>query len=86
MGAPATSSAVPGAPDPRLPREPSQFEAPAKPKYPPRKRIPKPARSPDSSDIKAGAFRSEAETTTETPGQKPEAEENSNAQTPIETP
>jgi parvulin-like peptidyl-prolyl isomerase len=82
----ASASAVTGAPDPRLPREPFQIEPPAKPKYPPRKRIPKPVRSPDSSDIKAAAPRSAAETTTETPGQKPEAEENSNAQPPIDTP
>ena len=82
MGA---SPAVTGAPDPRLPREPFQMEAPAKPKPLPRKRVPKPARPPDSSEIQPGSSRP-AETIPETLGQKPETEENINAQAPIDTP
>jgi parvulin-like peptidyl-prolyl isomerase len=54
--------------------------APPKPKYPPRKRVPKPARPADSTESMA------PETTPETLGQKPEAEENINAQSPIDTP
>jgi parvulin-like peptidyl-prolyl isomerase len=83
IAAPPAVPAVSGAADPRLPREPSQIEAPAKPKYPPRKRVPKPARAPDSG---AEAATPPAEPIPETMGQKPETEENSNAQTPIESP
>lgn len=73
--------------DPRLPREPwqdKQDAVSAKPKYPARKRgIRRPA---DSSDTHAAAPKPAAETTQEPSGQKPDAEENSNAQTPVETP
>ncbi len=82
MGA---SPAATGSPDPRLPREPYETEAPAKPKPLPRKRAPKPARSPDSTEIQPGSSRP-AETIPETLGQKPETEENINAQAPIDTP
>ncbi|MEO6096768.1 MAG: peptidyl-prolyl cis-trans isomerase [Fibrobacteria bacterium] len=90
--------AAPPAQDPRLPREPDfitaaqgsasgapagslapSSSAPEKPKLPNRKHVPKP-RTADSSDSKA------PDTTPETLGQKPTAEENINAQSPISTP
>lgn len=70
--------------EPRLPREPGQVEEQARPKPLPRKRAPKPA--PDSSETKAPDPGSAAETNPETLGQKPEAEENSNAQAPLDIP
>jgi parvulin-like peptidyl-prolyl isomerase len=92
MGGAGSPAPVPGSPsagsaatDPRMPREPWQTEA-GKPKPAYRKRVPRPAaaRAPDSSETRA-APRPSSETTPETAGQKPEAEENSNAQIP-ETP
>jgi parvulin-like peptidyl-prolyl isomerase len=59
---------------------------PAKAKYSYRKRAQKPAHGADSLETKAAAPKPATETTPETPGQKPEAEENSNAQPPIDTP
>jgi parvulin-like peptidyl-prolyl isomerase len=72
--------------DPRLPREPGQEPAAAmaKPKPPARKRVYK--RPSDSTDTHTAAPKPAVETTPETPGVKPDAEENPNAQTPAETP
>ncbi|MDB5106871.1 MAG: Peptidylprolyl isomerase [Fibrobacteres bacterium] len=94
---PAAAARTPAS-DPRLPHEPANLggdpaaampiadPAPvaARPR-PPRKRAPKPARAADSSDTRTAPIPA-VETNPETTGQKPAAEENSNAQTPIQTP
>jgi len=98
---PARPAAQPASPaaDPRLPREPANIgassmagapsaapSASGKSRYYPRKRAYKSAHAADSTESKAAVAKPAAETPPETPGQKPEAEENSNAQTPVETP
>ena len=82
-GAPVQTAPGVGSTDPRMPREPwqdTQNAAPVKPKYPPRKRVKRPAADSTAAPKPA------SETVPETSSKTPDVEENTNAQAPNETP
>jgi parvulin-like peptidyl-prolyl isomerase len=84
--APAVPSDPAAAADPRLPREPWQDKNAAKSRAAARKHGSRAKAAPDSSETKAAAPKAPADPATETTGQKPDAEENTNAPKPVETP